>query len=74
MSDRYLDTESTNSPLAGQETVVGVVLPCTSDHKARALARKTLPGSLLVCSVGSHALAETTIGAHADAADLLEAQ
>ena len=74
MADRDLDTEGTNSPLASAEAVICVVLPDTSDEEARALARKTLPGSLLVCSVGSHALAETTIGAHGDAADLLESE
>lgn len=72
MADGDLDTESTNSPLARPEAVIGVVLPGVSDHVARALASKTLPGGLLVCSVGSHALAETTVGAHHDAANLLE--
>ena len=72
MANRDLDTKGTNSPLAGQEAVVGVVLPDTSDQEARALACKALPGGLGVGSVGGHALAETTVGAHADAADLLE--
>lgn len=72
MTNRDLDTKGTNSPLAGAEAVICVVLPDTSDKEARALAGKTLSGSLLVCSVGSHALAETTIGAHGDAGDLLE--
>jgi len=72
MADRDLDTKGTNSPLASAEAVICVVLPDTSDEEAGALAGKTLSGGLLVCSVGSHALAETTIGAHGDAADLFE--
>ena len=72
MANRDLDTKGTNSPLASAEAVICVVLPDTSDDEAGTFARKTLSGSLLVCSVGSHALAETTIGAHGDAADLLE--
>lgn len=74
MANRDLDTKGTNSPLAGAEAVICVVLPDTPDEEAGALAGKTLSGSLLVCSVGSHALAETTIGAHGDAADLLESE
>ena len=72
MANRDLDTKGTNSPLASAEAVICVVLPDTSDDEALALAGETLSGSLLVCSVGSHALAETTIGAHGNAADLLE--
>ena len=72
MANRDLDTKGTNSPLASAEAVICVVLPDTSDDEAWALAGETLSGSLLVCSVGSHALAETTIGAHGNAADLLE--
>lgn len=72
MANGDLDTEGTNSPLAGQEAVVGVVLPDTSDQETGTLAGETLPGGLGVGSVGGHALAETTVGAHADAADLFE--
>lgn len=74
MADRNLDTKGTDSPLAGLEAVIGVILPCASDQEPRSLARKTLPGHLGVCSVGGHALSETTVGTHADTADLLKAQ
>ena len=74
MADRDLDTIRTNPPLASAEAVIQMALPDTPDNKPRALAGKTLPGGLFVCSVGGHALAETTVGAHVDAADLLEAQ
>src|ERR1700712_4585716 len=72
MANRDLDTEGTHSPFACHEAVICVVLPCASDNEAGTLAGKTLSGGLFVCSVGGHALAETTVGAHADAADLLQ--
>lgn len=74
MANRDLDTVGTNSPLAGLESVIRVVLVDTSEHVAGALAGETLPGTLPLCSVGSHALAKTTAGADTNAADLLESQ
>jgi len=72
MADGDPDTVGTDSPLADLETVRDMALAYTSDDETRTLAGQTLPCSLLLCSVGSHTLSETTLCAHADAADLLQ--
>jgi len=72
VADGNPDTIGTNPPLAGLKAVGNMTFSGASDDEARALAGKTLPGRLLLCSVGSHTLAETTLCADADAADLLQ--
>lgn len=74
MADGDPDTVGTDSPLADLEAVRDMALADTSDDESRALAGETLPCCLLLCSVGSHALSETTLCAHADAADLLQSE
>lgn len=74
MANGHPDTERTDSPLACLDNGLRVILFDTPDDITRALACETLPRRLRLRSVGSHTLAETTGGAHADACDLLQSQ
>lgn len=74
MTDVYLNTECTNSPLAFAPAVLDVVLPHASEDVAGTLVRETLPCELIFCHVGRHTLAETTASEDANAADLLHPQ